>query len=367
MARDYYEILGVAKNATKEEIKKAYKKLAKQYHPDLNKDNPEAEKKFKEVNEAAATLGDEQKRAQYDNIGHDAFSRAGGSGFNPQDFSGMGDFGDIFDMFFGGGFSNRRSQRQRRGEDLRYDVTITLEEAAKGITKEANIRLRKLCKTCKGKGGSDLTQCTTCHGQGMVRQARQTPFGVFQSTGPCPSCKGEGETITKTCSTCDGAGTTVESKTLRIDIPKGVADGMQLRLTGEGDAIGRGTPGDLYVFIHVEEHPVFTREENDILLEAPISYPQAVFGDEIVVPIIGGEAKLKIPQGTQSHTTFRMKGKGIAGIRGGHGDQLVTVIVETPKNLSKKQEKALREYAQTLGEEHPVKGLFSKLKEYLEE
>lgn len=369
MSKDYYELLGVKRDATREEIKKAYKKLAKKYHPDLNKEDPDAEKKFKEVNEAAAVLGDEQKRRQYDAVGHDTFSKTGSSGFSGfgnQDFSGGNfDFGDIFDMFFGGGFSGRggRPQARRpRGEDLRYDSTISLEEAARGVQQNIKIRRRIPCKKCSGKGGSGLKTCDTCHGHGMVRQMRRTAFGTFQSTGPCPTCGGIGESIEDVCTSCEGNGTTIGNTELKVDIPAGVDDGTQLRLTGEGDAAPRnGVAGDLYVFIRVKEHDVFERQGNDVLLEVPITFPQAVFGDEITVPILGGEAKLKIPANTQSHTVFRLRNKGIPFLRGGgSGDQLVTAIVETPKKLSRKQEKALREFAETLDKEPPYKKLLKK-------
>lgn len=365
--KDYYEILGVSRNASKEEIKKAYKKLAKKHHPDLNKESG-SEQKFKEISEAASVLGNEEKRRQYDNIGHDAFRQTGG-GANYQDFGNMGGgFEDIFDMFFGGGFSGgSRRPRQKRGEDLEYPLTITLEEAATGVTKEFTIKKKVSCSACNGKGGHKVSTCSTCQGAGAVRQARRTPFGTFQSTTVCPTCNGEGEVVEDTCKTCSGQGVVYETKTIRVDIPAGVETGTHLRMSGEGNAVARGATGDLYIAISVKEHPIFTRRGDDILIDVPITYPQAVFGDEIKVPVLGGEAKLKIPAGTQSHTKFRLKNKGIQGLRHTTGDQIVTIIVETPKKLNKKQEEALKEYMKTLGKEPPITGLFQKLKKYLEE
>ncbi len=366
MAKDYYDILGVSRSASKEEIKKAYKKLAKKYHPDLNKDNPEAEKKFKEANEAASILGDEKKRQQYDNMGHDAFrSGAQSGGFN-QDFSGFGDVNDIFDMFFGGGFGGSRRPRKPRGEDLRTDITITLEEAAKGVKKNIKIRKRARCKECNGKGGSRVETCPTCGGHGVVKQQKRTPFGVFQSTGVCPECRGEGEIVKDICSSCDGAGTKAETKTLQIDIPAGIENNSQLRVSGEGDAIARGQSGDLYIFVTVEKHPVFERKGDDIFLDVPITFAQAVLGDTIEVPILSGKAKVKVPSGTQSHTTLRLREKGMPSIHGMYGDQLVRIIIDTPKKINKQQEKALQEFEEASNEKNPISSLFGKLKDYLE-
>ena len=367
--KDYYETLGVSRNASKADIKKAYKKLAKKYHPDLNKESG-SDQKFKEISEAASVLGNDEKRAQYDRIGHNAYQQSGG-GANYQDFSDFGGgagFDDIFDMFFGGGFSGRSTRtRRRRGEDLQYPVEITLEEAAKGVTKEFTIKKKVTCTTCKGKGGHSVKTCPTCQGSGHIRQARRTPFGTFQSTAVCPTCHGEGEVIEDVCKTCSGEGTVYEKKTIRVDIPAGVETGTQLRMSNEGNAVKNGTNGDLYIAISVKAHPVFERRGDDILLTVPISFTQAVFGDDIIVPVLGGEAKLKVPQGTQSHTKFRLKNKGIKSLHHTTGDQIITAVVETPKKLSKKQEEALREYMKASGEEPPIKGLFKKLKQYLEE
>ncbi|MDD9953722.1 MAG: molecular chaperone DnaJ [Candidatus Woesearchaeota archaeon] len=367
---DYYELLGVSKQASRDEIKKAYKKLAKKYHPDLNKDNPDAAEKFKEINEAAAVLGDEQKRQQYDQMGHAGFqqsARAGGGagpGFSGFDFSGFsggfGDFDDIFEMFTG-----RGRRRTIRGEDLRYDMSLTLEEAAFGT--EKNIKLRKHipCEECDGKGGKDVQSCTTCSGRGVVMQAKRTPFGVFQTQTTCQQCSGAGQEIKDMCKSCDGEGVQFDTKELDVTIPAGVDTGTRVRVQGEGDAGPRGSQaGDLYLFISVEQHPIFKRQGDDIHLEAPINFATAVFGGEITVPTLDGEAVVKIPKGTQSHTIFRLKGKGAEVLNyRGRGDQYVQLVVETPEKLSKKQEKALKEYAE-LSDDEPHKSLFSKLKDH---
>ena len=375
MSEDYYKILGIDKNASKEEIKKAYKKKAKQHHPDLNKENKkEAEAQFKKVNEAFSILGDEQKKQQYDSLGHDAFnqsSRTGGYSNQGYDFSGgFGgfDFEDLFEGFFGGSSSRRSSRRKSRGSDLRYDMTISLEEAAFGTEREITIRKKDTCKHCKGKGGAEEETCTTCHGTGSIRQIKRTPFGAFQSTSICPDCQGEGKKIKNPCSYCDGTGVTINEKTIKVTIPEGVEEGTRLKLSSEGEAAPRnGVTGDLYVFINVKKHPVFERHGNDIYLETPISFSQAVFGATIHIPTLDGKAKLKIPPGTQSGTTFKMSGKGIPYLHSrGRGNQLVQVMVYTPQSLSKKQEKVLKEYSKQMGDsELPKKSLFDKLKDYL--
>ncbi len=372
MAKDYYDTLGVARTATREEIKKAYKRLAKQYHPDLNKDDPGAERKFKEINEAAAVLGDEEKRRNYDSLGHDAFtqsSRGGGNGFNGFDSSGFAadvDFGDIFESFFGGSdlFGTRRG-RSGRGQDLRYDLAVSLREAAFGAKKRFTLRKQSTCPSCGGSGGAEVETCSTCHGTGHVRQTRKTPFGYFQTTGACPECDGHGTVILKECPRCRGAGRVEQQKELEVDIPAGVESGMRLRVPGEGEPAGRGSqPGDLYLFLTVASDEFFEREGNDVRLEVPISFFQAVFGDEIEVPTLDGKAKLKIPAGTQSGTLFRLKGKGLGHLHsGGRGDQFVKVQVVTPKRLTRKQEQQLKALADEFGVT-PDKGFFEKLKEH---
>ncbi|NQU98551.1 molecular chaperone DnaJ [Candidatus Woesearchaeota archaeon] len=369
MGKDYYKILGVDKNASKEEIKKAYKKLAKKHHPDLNKDEGATEK-FKEISEAAAVLSDDQKKQQYDQFGSDSFKHGSGpSGFNFSDFdfsSFGGDFGDIFDHLgdiFGGGGGGRRRSSHRKGADLRADVTVTLEEVYSGTKKKLKIRKNESCEKCDGKGGTGLETCSTCHGSGRMTDSRRTPFGIFQTTSVCRDCGGSGEMIKNVCHKCDGSGVVVKEKTLEIDIPEGIEHGSRLRLTSEGEAGYRGgRAGDLFVFIHIEEHEVFKREDNDILLEMPISIIQASLGAEIEVPTLEGKAKLKISAGTQTNTVFKMKGKGLPYLHSyGTGDQLVKVVVKTPDKLSKNQEKAMKDLAKELGEEvNPQKSFFKK-------
>ncbi len=370
MAKDYYQVLGVSKDASREEIKKAYKHLAKRHHPDVNKDAGAAEK-FKEINEAAAILGDEEKRRQYDSLGHDAFTRGqkGGGGFNA-DFSGFSadmDFDDIFESFFGGSFFGGGGRRRgaHRGADLRYDMSLSLEEAAFGVKKRFTVRKKSSCAACNGSGGAKTETCRTCHGAGAVQQTQRTPFGYFQTTRPCPACRGEGKMILEPCRECDGEGTVLEKKELEVEIPAGVDDGSRLRVAGAGESSKGGKPGDLYVFLSVEPHRLFRRQGDDVLLEAPVTYTQAVFGDEVEVPTLDGAARLKIPPGTQSGTIFRLRGKGVARLHShGRGDELVTVQVETPTKLTKRQEELLKELAGTFGDKDK-KGLFGKIKERL--
>lgn len=365
--KDYYEILGVSKDASKEEIKKAYKKLAKKYHPDLNKEQ-DAEKKFKEINEAASVLGDEQKRSQYDNMGHDAFRQSGGSGFNSQGFGGFSGFQgfdveDIFDAFFGGGGTGRRAQR-RKASDLRVDIELTLEEVFSGVEKTLDVKKKNICNTCKGSGAKKSSTCTKCSGSGYVRQVKRTAFGAFQTTGPCDACEGTGSVIEDPCKDCDAKGYNYGPKELEVKIPQGVHDGMKLRLEGEGEAGDRGQQaGDLFVFIHVKEHEYFKRDGNDIYIEVPISFVQAVFGDTIEVPTIDGKAELKIPSGTQPQTSFKMKGKGLPALNSYYlGDQYVVVNIDVPNKLSKEQTKHLQDYAKASGEKtKPQKGFFKNL------
>lgn len=357
MTKDYYDILGVSKDASQAEIKKAYKKLAKKYHPDLNKDNDEAEKKFKEVNEAASVLADEEKRKQYDRQGHDAFqqgAKTGGfgqggfSGFNfNQGFSQGMDIDDLFEMFMGGG----RRRRQNKGSDLRYDMTITLKEAAFGKTETITIRKQNKCEDCNGEGGKTIS-CPDCNGQGYTTQTRRTPLGTMRTRGACNTCQGTGRKVTKECQTCRGKGYKTTDTTISVDIPAGVDDGTRLRLQGKGDSGARGArPGDLYIFISVQSHDVFERDGDHIRVELPISFVQATFGAEVEVPTLEGKANLKIPAGTQSETTFKMKNKGIENVRGyGRGNQYVKVKVAVPKNLSKKEREILEEFAKERGE-----------------
>ncbi|MFT4311355.1 MAG: molecular chaperone DnaJ [Candidatus Woesearchaeota archaeon] len=347
MTKNYYEILGVSKDASKEEIKKAYKKLAKKYHPDLNKDEG-SEAKFKEISEAASVLGDDQKRSQYDNMGHSSYTSSGGSsGFNYQDFAGSGfggvDMEDIFDMFFGGGGSRSRANR---GSDLRVDVELTLKEVAFGVEKTFDIRKRNKCLDCNGSGAKETKTCEDCGGAGMVRQVKRTPFGAFQTNTTCRNCAGKGKTTTKECNTCAGKGYNTENKKIKVNIPSGVESGTRLRVPGEGDFADQ--PGDLYLFITVKNHDYFKREGDDIYLEVPIEYTQAVFGSEIEVPTLQGKAKLKIPSGTNPGTILKMKGKGIKG-NYGFGDQKVIITIDVPSKVSGKQKELLEELANLKG------------------
>ncbi len=352
MAKDYYEILGVSKDASKEDIKRAYKRLAKKYHPDISKEDGAAEK-FKEVSEAAAVLGDDQKRANYDQFGtadmSGGFGGQGGAGFDFSDFMSGGSFdmGDIFDQFFGGG--QRRRSRQKRGHDLRYDLEITLEEAAEGDKKHIVIPRMATCTKCDGSGAqsaSDIKTCDTCNGSGVEKTTRRTPFGIFQQSTTCSRCRGEGKTIKNPCPVCDGEGRIQKNQKIEIEIPAGVETGTKLRVKGEGEAGYKGAPsGDLYVVIHVQEHDTFERDGNDIYISIPISFAQACLGDEIEVPTLKGTAKLKIPAGTQTDTLFRMKNKGIPSLHGyGKGSEFVKVIVQTPEKLTKKQKELIKQF-----------------------
>ncbi|MBT3406177.1 molecular chaperone DnaJ [Candidatus Woesearchaeota archaeon] len=375
MGNDYYKTLGLSKGASKEEIKKAYKRLAKKFHPDLNKED-DASDKFKEINEAAAVLGDDKKRAHYDQYGTADFSgfQGGAGGFDFSDFSNFGgfsDFGDIFDMFFGGG-RRRGAHGPQRGSDLRYDLEITLEEAASGVNKSLSLERETTCSTCDGKGAksdSDIVTCDGCGGSGQVTRSQRTPFGVFQTASACPTCGGEGKKIVNPCSKCHGSGSVLNKTKLSVDIPAGVDAGSRLRLAGEGEAGKKGGPsGDLYAFLHVKPHKIFQRDGLDLYSDVPISFIQATLGDEIEVPTLDGKAKMKIPAGTQPGTMFRLKGLGIKSLRGfGVGDQKVRVDVKIPKSLSKTQKQLLRNYAKESADDIQAnKGFFSKLKEAFE-
>lgn len=376
MANDYYETLGVPKGASADELKKAYKKLAKKHHPDLNKGNPESEKKFKEINEAYKVLGDDKSRSNYDRFGSAEGGNpfGGGQGFGGFDFSGSQDFdlGDIFEGFFGGGGARRggasRASRPMRGADLRYDMEISLEDAFNGKT--INILIPKLgvCDRCAGTGAKDVNDiktCGTCHGTGTMRVTRRTPFGMMAQTATCSSCHGKGKTISEPCPSCDGAGRKEVRKNIEVKIPAGVDSGSRLRLSGEGEAgPNAGPSGDLYVFLTVTEHDLFEREGEDLSIDIPISFVQASLGDEIEVPTIDGKAKMKIPAGTQSETSFRLKGKGMPEIHSSHrGSQYVKISVKVPTKLNKKQTELLKQYDQVSEERFEYKNFFKKIKD----
>ena len=348
--KDYYKILGVEKSATKEEIKKAYKRLAKKLHPDLNPEHGDAEK-FKEINEAAAVLGDDQKRQRYDQFGAAGpqMGQGFGGGVRPEDFAEFNfDFDSIFDNLFGGGFRSGGRRGPMRGSDLRFDLSIDLKEAYSGTRKTIIVPKLETCDNCDGKGAekpSDIERCPACQGTGMQKNVRRTPFGMFATTTTCSKCHSEGEIIREPCPDCHGTGRVEIRKKIEIRIPAGVEDNMRLRVASEGEAGEKGaSSGDLFVVVHINENELFERHGNDIYLEVPLSFGQAALGDDVVVPTLDGEAKLKIPAGTQTDTIFRMKGKGIPDIEGGgSGSQLVKVIVQVPKKISKKQKELIKE------------------------
>lgn len=362
--RDYYEVLGVSKGASADELKKAYRKLAVKYHPDKNQGDTAAEEKFKEIGEAYEALSDPQKRAAYDQYGHAAFdprSRGFGGGggaggfHDPFDIfrevfggggGGGGAGGSIFEDLFGGG-GRRDPSGPQRGSDLRYDLEISFEEAANGCEKEVPITKLDGCQSCNGSGaapGTNLRTCPTCGGRGQVVSSR----GIFSIAQTCSSCEGVGKTAEKPCTSCRGAGRVERTKKIKLKIPAGVDTGARLRSSGNGEGGARGgAPGDLYVVLHVREHEIFEREEDDLVCEVPVSFVQATLGSEIAVPTLQGQATIKIPQGTQSGTVFRLKGKGVKNVQGyGYGDLHVRVTVEVPTRLNAEQVEKLREFGE---------------------
>lgn len=350
--KDFYEVLGVAKGASAEDIKKAYRKLARQYHPDVNKE-PDAEAKFKEVKEAYDVLSDDQRRARYDQFGHEDPSAGfgGGGGFSGD----MGGFGDIFDMFFGGGGGRRDPNAPQRGNDLQYTMTIEFKEAVFGKETDITIPRTETCDTCHGNGAKPGTKpetCSVCRGTGQQEVAQNTPFGRIVNRRACNACGGRGKIIKERCPTCAGSGQVKKQRKIHVKIPAGVDDGSQLRISGEGEGGVRGGPaGDLYIVLRVKSHDFFEREGDDIYCEVPLTFAQAALGDELEVPTLTEKVKLKIPAGTQTGTYFRLKGKGVPKLRGyGQGDQHVKVTIVTPTNLSEGQKDLLREFAATVGE-----------------
>ena len=371
--RDYYEVLGVSKGASDDEIKKAHRKLAKKYHPDLNRDNPEAAEKFKELNEAYEVLSDKDKRAKYDQFGFagvDPNYGAGQGGFGGG-FD-MGDLGDIFGSFFGGGFGggSTRSRRNapQRGETLQQRIMLSFEEAAFGCEKEITINRTETCEECGGSGaepGTSPETCSNCRGSGVVTQTQRTPLGMFQTQGACPNCRGTGKIIRKPCKKCGGAGRVRKSKTLKVNIPAGIDDGQSIQLRGQGGAgVNGGPAGDVIVTISIRPHPIFTREGQDVVCEIPISFAQAALGDTLQVPTIDGKVSYDIPEGTQTGTVFRLKGKGIQNVNGrGRGDQYVRVNIEVPRNLTHRQKELLREFENSTTDENQTqrKGFWDKV------
>jgi molecular chaperone DnaJ len=371
--RDYYEVLGLNRGAAPEEIKKAFRRLARQYHPDVNKES-DAEARFKEINEAYEVLSDQDKRAAYDRFGHAASQGGFGGGYG----GGFGDFGfggfeDIFDTFFGGVRAGQTRRGPARGADLRYDLTIEFEEAVFGCEKEIVVPRHETCTQCHGSGAEPGTQpirCPQCNGTGEVRRQQQTMLGSFVQVTTCPRCQGEREIATTPCTRCRGRKVVQVERPIVVKIPAGVDDGTRIRLANEGEPGLRGGPaGNLYVVLHVQPHPFFHREDTNILLQLDINVAQAALGDKLLVPTLDGEEETTIPAGTQTGDTFRLRGKGVPYLqRNGRGDQLILIHVLTPTKLSKRQKELLQELSKTLGKEvihQPEKGLLDKLKEAL--
>jgi molecular chaperone DnaJ len=369
MKRDYYEVLGVERSASDEELKRAYRKLALKYHPDKNPGDKAAEERFKEIGEAYQVLGDAERRAAYDRFGHAAFEQGGG--FGGFDFSaGFEDIiGDLFGDFFGTGRGGRGSRsRARRGQDLQYQLEVTFEEAARGCEKTLSIPRLTRCATCNGSGaapGTRPTQCQQCRGSGQIRFQQ----GFFAIAKTCGACNGQGTVIASPCADCNGNGARRRTHTLNVRIPAGVDTGSRLKLRGEGETGGNGGPaGDLYVVIRVAEHPVFLRDGVDLVCEMPVSFVQAALGTEVDIPSLDGPQKLKVPSGTQSGHLFRLRGLGVPDLNGyGRGDLVVRLTVETPRKLSARQRELLEEFARISGEEmHPMsKSFLEKVKSLL--
>ena len=372
--RDYYEVLGVSKGASEDELKKAYRKLAKENHPDLHPGDKECEARFKEINEAYEVLSDPDKRAKYDQFGHAAFDPSqgfgGGGGFGG--FEGFGGFGDIFSDIFGGGFGfggggGRNPNAPRKGDNLRATVNIKFEEAAFGVKKDVFVSKIEQCHDCKGTGcaeGTTAEVCPDCKGTGTVMSTKRTPFGMVQSSEQCPKCKGRGKIIHSPCKTCRGIGSVRRQHKVSVSIPAGIDDGQTISLKGQGNAgLNGGPAGDLLITVLVQPHARFERDGASILLDQEISFSQAALGAEVEVPTLDGKVKLNIPEGTQTGTTFRLKGKGVPFLRnGGRGDQFVTVNVAVPRSMTSTQKNALRRYAETMGETVEQKNIFGKHK-----
>ena len=347
--RDYYEVLGVSKTATNDEIKSAFRKLAKKYHPDVSKE-PDAAEKFKEAQEAYAVLSDESKRKQYDQFGHSAFTNGGSGGF---DFSGF-DFSDIFDGIFGDGFNfgsfgGGSSNRARKGKDSLLRVNLTFEEAVEGCKKTVNVDVLENCPECDGNGGFDEKTCSTCHGSGTITSEQRTILGSFMTRTTCPYCEGTGKTYSKKCSKCSGIGKVKKNKDLEVKVPAGIDTGNRLRLAGKGEAgINGGPNGDIYLEFNVASHPLFVRDDNDIYLELPITITEAILGCKKEIPTLSGKVKLTIPAGTQSGEKHRLRGKGIANVnRFGHGDMYVIINVVIPTKLTRDQKKIVEKLNST--------------------
>lgn len=374
--RDYYEVLGVDKNASAEDIKKAYRQLAKKYHPDLNPGNKEAEEKFKEVNEAYEVLSDADKKARYDQFGHAGVDPSYGGGGYGGGFSGgfgdMGDISDIFNSFFGGGFSSSgrsNPNAPRRGQDIQTNININFMDACFGKEVEVSINRMEKCPDCNGTGaaaGSSAETCPDCHGTGQIKVTQHTPFGMISQQKPCTRCGGKGKIINNPCPKCRGNGRYTAAKKIKVSVPAGIDDGQTLQVSGQGHAgINGGPNGDLHVTVSVRPDPIFERDGYDIHTEVPITYTQAVLGDEITVPTIDGKVKYTVPEGTQNGTIFRFRGKGVKKLNSSsRGDQYVHVYIEVPKNLSKKQKDMLKEFESTMTDENynKRKSFFDKIR-----
>ena len=364
--RDYYEVLGVSKDADAKEIKKAYRKLAMKYHPDKNPGDKAAEEKFKEINEAYEVLSDEEKRSTYDRFGHDGLNGqagfGGGQGFGG--FGGSGGFGgfeDIFGDIFGSGFGgfggsggSSRRRGPRRGADIRQSVTIKFEEAAFGKKIKVKINRSEECDECHGSGakpGTTKKTCPTCHGSGTVQSVQRTPYGNIASQITCSTCNGEGGINESPCNKCDGKGSVRKTKTIEVDIPAGIDDGQMIKLSGQGEVGEKGGPrGDLYIVVNVQKHEIFTREGYDVYIEMPIRFTQAALGDKLEVPTLDGKVSYNLPEGTQTGTVFRLREKGIPKLRSNsRGDQYVKVIIDTPKKLNDEQKELLRKFDESCG------------------
>lgn len=365
--RDYYEVLGVSKNASEEEVKSAYRRKAKESHPDLHPEDKAAEQRFKEINEAYETLSDANKRARYDQFGHDGPSMGGGG------FDGFGGFGfdSIFDTFFGGGGASQRRTGPERGNDLRYDLTITFEEAAFGVKKEFRFQRTENCETCKGSGakaGTSPERCSACSGTGSVRMTQNSLFGQVVTQRPCGACGGTGQIIAEKCAKCGGSGRVRVARTATVNVPAGIDNGQIIPMTGQGEPGARGGPsGDLYVYVTVKPHRFFKRDGFNLFCEMPLSITQAALGGEIEIPTLEGPMKHSVPEGTQSGEEFRFRGKGIQMLRGGgKGDLYVKVNVDVPKRLSETQKELLRKFEDSLtGKEYETrKSFLERMKDY---
>jgi molecular chaperone DnaJ len=369
--KDYYEILGLQKGASDDEIKKGFRKLAIKYHPDKNQGDKEAEEKFKEINEAYQVLSDPQKKAQYDQYGTADFNGGGGFDAGGFDFSDVGGFGDIFESFFGGGFSSgRRKNGPERGADIEYNLNLTFEEAVFGVEKEVSINRHERCETCSGSGtkpGTSPKTCDKCGGSGQVRVQRNTPLGSFVSVNNCDKCGGKGKLVSDPCPTCRGTGKERKHRKIKINVPAGVDTGNVIPLRGHGEhGANGGPPGDLYVNLRVSSHAQFKRKGFDIYIDRHISFAKATLGYELKVPTVDGEVKYDVPAGTQPGTVFRLKGKGVPRVNSsGRGDQYVNIIVDVPKVLNEKQKEALRLLMEASGESYDdnKKSFINKIKD----